>query len=70
MVTLLAAILRIYIQEWLPLSSKILHAKFGYKRLSGLGGVSGRTDGQSHGQNKKHAPLFQKNKLKRTLYSY
>ena len=44
---MLAAILKIYIQEWLPLSSKMLYAKFGYKRLTGLGGVSGQMDRQT-----------------------
>ena len=50
MVAMLAAILKIYIPEWLPLSSTMWYAKFGYKRLTGLGGVSGQTDRRTDGQ--------------------
>ena len=59
MAAILAVILRIYIQEWLPLSSKILYAKFGYKRLSRLGGVSEQTD-RAMKKTKSMAPYFKK----------
>ena len=46
-----------YIEEWLPLNLKILHAKFSYKIPSGLGGVSVQMGRQTDRQDKKHAPL-------------
>ena len=47
---ILAAILGEKIAEKLHLNAKVLRAKFGYKRPSGLRGVSGQTDRQTDGR--------------------